>query len=481
MEYPRRALVMTRSLRLLAGLLAQALIALTVCAQSGEHPAAGFWTGSLRIPGGVELRVGVTISGDADDALSAAVRIIDQNTGDIACDRVSYQDGLVMVGISRLTLEIEGTLDSEAGIINAEFRQRGGRFPLELARVDALPELNRPQEPKRPFPYREEEVEFVNEAAGVRLAATLTLPEGEGPFPAVLLLTGSGAQNRDEEYLGHRPFLVLADHLTRHGIAVLRADDRGVGGSTGDFQQSSTGDFADDALAGVAYLKGRREIDPQKVGLIGHSEGGMTAPIAATRSGDVAFIVMMAGPGVGLGEAVIFQISEVMRSQGASDEDVALQAAWRRSLYSLFRQNLEPAAIEAEMRRLHAALSESDKQRLNWPEGRLEFEIQRSLGPWWHFALSYDAAETLGRVTCPVLAINGEKDMQNVSRENMEGIERALRSGGHADFVVRELPGLNHMFQAAETGSEYEYGRIEETLAPVALELITDWILERTR
>ena len=178
-------------------------------------------------------------------------------------------------------------------------------LPLLLRRTDQTPVLRRPQEPAKPYPYREEEVTFENRPAGINLAGTLTLPKSAGPFPAVILISGSGAQDRDEALAGHRPFLVLADYLTRQGVAVLRVDDRGVGGSTGDSLRATSSDFADDALAGVAYLKGRREIDTARIGLIGHSEGGLVAPLAATRSQDVAFIVLLAGPGLP-GEQIIY-------------------------------------------------------------------------------------------------------------------------------------------------------------------------------
>jgi uncharacterized protein len=466
-------------LPVLLGLSIHWLAAASLRAQvESSSPVSGIWVGKLSIPHGPTLRVGITISGSAGDPLKATLRIIEQNTPDIPCDRVTYIDGRILLGIKQLALEIEGSTDHVAGTMTVEFRQRGGKFPLLLTRSAVMPALHRPQEPKRPFPYHEEQVEYTNQTAGIKLAGTLTYPNSAGPFTAVLLLTGSGPQNRDEEFLGHKPFLVLADYLTRQGIAVLRADDRGVGGSTGNFQQSSTGDFADDALAGLAYLKSRKEIDGRKIGLIGHSEGGMIGPLAASRSADVAFVVMMAGPGIGLDEAVISQIADELRSQGAREEDIVLQRAWRQSLYRLFKQNLDAPRIEAGMRKLYAELSEEDKKRLNWPEGRLQFEIQRSLSPWWLFALAYDPAATLRQVKCPVLAINGEKDRQNVSTENIRAIEKALNDGGNKAFVVKELPGLNHFFQTSETGSKHEYGIIEETISPDAMKLIAGWIHE---
>ncbi|MBT3606297.1 MAG: alpha/beta hydrolase [Candidatus Latescibacteria bacterium] len=441
----------------------------------------GVWVGTLIIPNRAELRMGITISKDADGTLSAALRIIDQNTGDIPCDEVIYDKDNILLKINHLGIEIEGKTDFENDTIESEYRQRGGKFPLPLKRVDKMPVLNRPQEPKKPFPYNEEDVEYENKKAGIKLAGTLTFPNSGSSLPAVILITGSGQQKRNQEISGHKPFLVLADYLTRQGIAVLRVDDRGIGGSTGNFKQSTSGDFADDVLAGIEYLKGRKEIDSKKMGLIGHSEGGLIAQITADRSSDVAFIVSMAGPGIGFDEMVIFQVLEQLRLEGTSEEDIELQRSWRRSLYSLFKQNSDSTTIANKMKALHSELSENEIKRLNWPKGRLDYEIKRSLSPWWHFALSYDPSVTLKRLECPVLAINGDKDKQVPSNKNLPAIEKALHDGGNQNFLVKELPGLNHLLQTAETGSEYEYGRIEETISPDALSLIASWILDQVK
>lgn len=438
----------------------------------------GIWVGTLVIPNAAELRIGITISKDQDGKLNAALRIIDQNTGDIPCDQVVYDKDGLFLKINHLGIEIEGKTNFENDNIESEFRQSGGKFPIHLERVDKMPELQRPQEPKRPFPYNEEEVEYLNTKADIKIAATLTFPNSKDPLPAVLLIPGSGQQERNWEISGHKPFLVLADYLTRHGIAVLRADDRGIGGSTGNFEQSTSGDFADDAIAGVEYLKSRKEIDPNKIGLIGHSEGGMIAPIAADRSSDIAYIVLMAAPGIGFDESVIFQVLEQLKLEGVSQEDIELQRSWRQKIYGLFKQNLDSATVANKMRELYSELSGDEIKRLNWPQGRLDYEIKRSLSPWWRFALSYQPDKTLEQIKCPVLAVNGEKDMQVSSGTNLAAIKRALIKGENQNFLVEELPGLNHLFQTAETGSEYEYGRIEETISPDALSLITNWILE---
>ena len=438
----------------------------------------GVWIGTLVIPNAADLRIGITITEDQNGKLNAYLNIIDQNTGDIPCDQVVYENNNLLLKINHLGIEIEGKPDSDNNNIDIEFRQGGGKFPIQLKRVDKMPILYRPQEPKKPFPYAEEEVEYFNKKTGIKIAGTLTFPNSKNPVPAVLLIPGTGQQKRNWEIAGHKPFLVLADYLTRNGIAVLRADDRGIGGSTGNFKQSTSGDFADDAIAGVEYLKSRKEIDPKKIGLIGHSEGGMIAPIAAERSADIAFIVLMAGPGIGFDEAVIFQVLEQLKLEGVSEEDIELQRSWRQKIFSLFKQNLDSSTIANKMKKLYSELSEDEIKRLNWPKGRLDYEINRDLSPWWYFALSYQPGKTLAQIKCPVLAINGKKDTQVSPEKNLAAIKEALIKGNNKNFLVEDLPGLNHLFQTAKTGSEYEYGTIEETMSPIVLNLITNWILK---
>ena len=442
---------------------------------AAENTLEGIWLGSLIIPEG-ELRIAVTISGNTDGTFSATLNSIDQGSGEIPFDEVKYEKDILFL-MMNIGIEIEGEVDLANETIESEFRQGEARFPLVFKYVDELPGFNRPQEPVKPYPYNEQEVEYENKEAGVKLAGTLTFPDSGGPFPAVILLTGSGQQNRNEEVSSHKPFLVLADYLTRQGIAVLRADDRGVGGSTGDFSQSTTGDFADDALAGVEYLKSRKEINAEQIGLIGHSEGGSMAPIAAAKSSAVAFIVMTAGPGQVFDDIVIFQLIEA----GMSEEDIALLRSWYKSIYGVSKQDLDYDAAAKEIRRLFAELSEEEKKRLDWTEERLESEIPDLLNPWWRYYMAYDPRATLMRVKCPVLAINGEKDTQVPSKANLPLIEEALEASGNMNFQVKELPGLNHLFQTAETGDASEYAHIEETMSPDAMKIIADWILARTR
>jgi hypothetical protein len=342
-----------------------------------------------------------------------------------------------------------------------------------LKRVKDTSELERrrPQNPKQPYPYREEEVQFENKAAGISLAATFTIPQGRGPFPAVFLITGSGPQDRDEAILGHRPFLVLADYLTRKGIAVLRADDRGFGKSSGNFATATTADFATDAEAAVAYLKTRSEVNPRQIGLVGHSEGGIIAPMVAARNPDVAFIVMMAGSGVPGDEILVSQTLLLTEVSGKSHEEAEKNAADEREILALVKQEKDSAILEKEVR---------EKLAGKIPEAQLGIQLKAVSSPWFRYFIDYDPAVALRKVTCPVLAINGEKDLQIPPKQNLPVIRRALEAGGNKNFEVDELPGLNHLFQTAKTGAIGEYAEIEETISPAALEKIASWILKQT-
>jgi len=309
-------------------------------------------------------------------------------------------------------------------------------------------EPRRPQNPVKPYPYREEEVAFDNPAAGIRLAATLTIPPAAGRLPAVLLITGSGPQDRDESLKGHRPFLVLADYLTRMGIAVLRADDRGSGKSGGNFATATTADFATDAEAAVAYLKKRPEIDPGRIGLVGHSEGGGIAAMVAARNRNVAFIVMMAGWALPGDEILAEQVLRIGEADGMSHQEAEKNAADERDVLTLVKEGKSDDVIEKKLR---------EKLASGLPDAQVAAQVRGLRAPWLRYFLGYDPTTALKKITCPVLAIDGDKDLQVSAAENLPVIRKALEAAGNANFEVVELPGLNHLFQTAGTGSPSEY------------------------
>lgn len=331
----------------------------------------------------------------------------------------------------------------------------------------------RPQEPQKPFPYYTEEVKFENKTDHVTLAGTLSLPKKEGNFPAVILISGSGKQNRDEEILRHKPFLVLSDYLTKKGIAVLRFDDRGAGESTGDFTKATTIDFARDVQAGVDYLKTRKEINKNKIGLIGHSEGGVIAPMIAGNSKDVDFIVLLAGPGLRGDKLLLLQKEILERQFGVPENDVQKGQEIFKGAYEIV---LASAANDEKLKNDLSSYAQSkfdDKTAKSFTE--------QITNVWWYNFLRIDPAVALAKVKCPVLALNGSKDLQVPATVNLEAIKKALSKAGNKNVTIKELPDLNHLFQECKTGSPMEYDTIEQTFSPIALEEISNWLLVQTK
>ncbi|MDO6388346.1 S9 family peptidase [Uliginosibacterium sp. 31-12] len=335
----------------------------------------------------------------------------------------------------------------------------------------------RSQTPQAPFPYSEVELEFDSPyEAGVHLAGSLMLPPGKGPHPAVLLITGSGAQDRDETISGHKPFLVIADYLARRGIASLRVDDRGVGLSRGSWQNATTASFAGDARTALEVLRARPEIDAARVGLIGHSEGGVIAPmLAAEPANRVAFIIMLAGPGV-TGDLLLQRQVEDLNLASDISPDVAKgNARIQAALNSVVLKHPD-ASPEALIDLLVAAMLQISPQTRADVARRL---VSSLAWPWQRYFLALDPAPFLQRVQCPVLALNGEKDTQVSAIDNLPAIERALKAGGNRDVTLKALPGLNHLFQTAQTGALAEYGSIDETFSQAALKIMADWLEQR--
>ena len=331
----------------------------------------------------------------------------------------------------------------------------------------ALGQAAPPQEPHPPFPYIEEEVTYANpQASGVKLAGTLTEPKTGGPFAAVLLVTGPGPLDRDETTAGHKPLLVLADYLTRRGMAVLRVDRRGVGKSSGNFEKATTQDFASDAAAGVQYLLSRSDINPKPIGIIGHGEGGIIAPMVAAEMPDkVSFLVLLAGTAVPGEEVLIAQTERAEKAAGIPDDQIKADKKIGKLVYDAVREGKRTVDIPDELQ----------EYADSWQR-----QLPRFKSPWVHFFLSYDPAPTLEKVRCPVLALYGSKDMQLDPEQNASAMKAAFARGGNREATVEILPGLNYMFQKADTGLGWEYATISETISPDVLRTIGDWIAART-
>jgi len=439
----------------------------------------GTWLGTLQVPA-TKLRVVFNITAKPDGSLLATLDSPDQGATGIAVSRVGLEKNQVTLEVSAVQGHYEGTLSEAGSTIDGKWTQGGISLDLVLKRVKEAPKPVRPQEPKKPYPYIEREVTYENAKAGVTLAGTLTMPRTGEPFAAVLLITGSGAQDRDETVCGHKPFLILADYLTRRGIAVLRVDDRGVGGSTGDASQATSEDFAEDAIAGVEYLKTRKQIDPKRIGLIGHSEGGIIAPMAAVRSPDVSFIVLMAGTGVSGDEIIEAQIAGLLKIAGADRTLIDSVIQCQRQAVEIVKQETDPEVLKQKVRKVIedtvSKLDEAQKKAIGYSDAYADMQTNAVTSKWFHFFFMHDPTSVLRKVKCSVLAINGELDMQVPAKQNLPAIEQALRDGGNTRATVKELPGLNHLFQTAETGAFDEYARIEETMSPLALETVAEWI-----
>lgn len=450
----------------------------------GQEGIEGIWEGVLKTPV-VELRIVVKISKTEDGKLKATMDSPDQGAKDIGIDTVTLEKNQLKFEVKMVNGHYEGTVNTDFTEIDGKWSQAGMSLPLLLKHVEKESEIRRPQEPRKPYPYKEEEFTYENKKAGIKLAGTLTYPPTGGPFPAVILITGSGAQDRNETVFGHRPFLVISDYLTRRGIAVLRVDDRGVGGSTGNILEATTLDFVGDVLTGVEFLKKHGKVNPKKIGLIGHSEGGVIAPMVATQSGDVSFIVLLAGTGLTGEEILYLQSALISRANGASEEVIKRQREQQEKAFNLIKEGGSNNRIEAKIRKLYteeiAKLSEEEKKQEELSEAQIQAQIKQVLSPWFRYFLAYDPRPTLEKVKCPVLALVGEKDLQVPPKQNLKAIEDALKKGGNKNFTLKELPGLNHLFQHAGTGSPSEYSKIEETFSEDALKIIGDWILEQTK
>ena len=449
----------------------------------GQTAPSGRWEGAIVVLGS-ELGMSVEFA-MGDSGLTATMDIPQQSAKGLPLRQVRYEAPTVhfeLLGGPGLAV-FEGTLVGDS--ITGSFTQSGvaGTFYL---RPTGVAKADEPAPPAEPVPYVEEEVTFAN--GDVTLAGTLTIPEGTGPFPAVVMITGSGAQNRDEEIFGLRPFRWIADHLTRHGIAVLRYDDRGVGGSTGAIQTATSEDFAGDALAGVSLLATRSDISADAIGLVGHSEGGIVAPMAAVRSPSVAFIVLLAGTAV-TGEQILYaQGDRILRANGATAEQLRIQREVQEMLFRAVRtgEGWDEAqrVVEEQARAAIAQMPEAQRNAIADVDTFVKTRAQQQLIavrlPWFRFFLEFDPATVLEKVDVPVLALFGEKDLQVPPDVNVEPMRAALERAPTDDFTIEVIPGANHLFQEAVTGSPNEYATLKKEFVPGFLELMTNWILKRT-
>jgi pimeloyl-ACP methyl ester carboxylesterase len=448
------------------------LSSLTIYSQD----VTGKWNGILKVQG-TQLRLVININ-KTDNAYTATMDSPDQGAKEIPVTAISFENSMLKIEISNAKIEYIGTLNKE-NIFAGNFKQGGYSFPLDLSKGKMEKEVViRPQEPAKPYPYYSEDITFENKKDNIVLAGTLTLPKKEGQFPVVILISGSGAQNRDEEALGHKPFLVLSDYLTKNGIAVLRFDDRGTAASKGDYKTAAIPDFATDVEAAISFLQTRKEINKKKIGLIGHSLGGIIAPMIASKSKDANFIVLLGGPGIPGDQLMLLQKEKTERQMGISESEISKSQELFAGAYKIVLNHKDNSDTD-----LKSSIQRYFREKLNTnsSEESINSIANQITSPEITSILKTVPGTYLEKVKCPVLALNGEKDLQVPAKVNLEAIKNALTKGGNKKFTIKELPNLNHLFQECSTGSPKEYAEIEQTISPIALDGITKWILDEVK
>ncbi len=442
----------------------------------------GPWSGAITIMG-TELGIGIKFKTDTD-SVRGTIDIPEQGAKDLKLIHVEFTPPKVYFELPAgpgLAV-FDGKLEGDT--IKGNFMQAGMQGEFHLGKGEIKTEKK--EEETEVLPYNSEEVTFTN--GDIKFAGTLTIPKTEGKHPAVVMITGSGSQNRDEELFGFKPFKIIADYLTRNGIAVLRYDDEGVGGTTGkNVMQYTTEDFAGDVLKAVEFLKTRNDINPEQIGLMGHSEGGIIAPLAASKSKDIAFIVLMAGTGVKGIDIIKEQSALIMRADNTPEEDIKANDELLDKGYKIIESNgnleeLRPEMEKEELRSYNSLPEEKKnaiKDKNEYVKTMVDAQIHQFSSPWIKFFLSYDPAPTLEKVKCPVLMLFGALDLQVPPAQNKAPMEKALQDGGNKDYMSVVFPKANHLFLEAKTGSPSEYASLPKEFVPDFLDTVKDWITKR--
>ncbi|MDR2426421.1 MAG: alpha/beta hydrolase [Endomicrobium sp.] len=438
---------------------------------------SGKWYGQLK-EHGVYLKIALNIKKN-ENVYHASLDSLLQNTYNIAVSTFSFDNQAVNFTITDLVIEYKGTLEKN-GNIKGIFRQHGQDFNVTFSKT----QIGRPQEPAKPYPYIEEKIVFEDKKSGIKIDGTLTLPHAKGSFPAVILISGNGPQNRDGEIFGHKPFLVIADYLTNNGIAVLRYDDIGTAYSSGHFASATIADFAAAAESALAYLKNRKEINKKNIGFIAHSEGAASASIIAAQNEDVAFMVFLSACGLP-GKDIIVKQYELIGKASKIEKKY-----FKRDL-QINKKATEIVSTAPDIGQLRSLLFNYLGKTFDGfspsviPRGIGKADFMRTYTniyttPSMIYFLKYNPTDSLKRVKCPVFAVWGGKDLQVSAKENLKAVKKALKAGDNKDVTLKIFPNLNHLFQECKSGLPEEYSQIEQTFSPEVLSEITDWITLRT-
>ena len=464
-----------------------ALLLNSICI--GQVKYHGIWEGKVNV--GISLRIAFHFNTDSLGKMFSTMDSPDQSAFGMQTDYTFIRNDSIFTGITKYMVEFAGKLTSDS-TISGSFKQTVA-VPLLLKKVTEVKVAVRYQTPKPPFPYLTEEVTYHNLDKKANISGTITIPKTANKtskpqvYPAVLLISGSGPQNRDEEMMGHKPFALIADFLTRKGFIVLRFDDRGTGKSTGIFETATSMDFADDVSAGIEFLKQRKEVDISKIGLLGHSEGGMIAPIVAAQRKDVHFLILMAGPGIKPIDLMTEQNIAILSTMGISKKTLDTYGSLYKNIsLAIIRENdLSKASTSASAvfnswlsGKDSAILKELDLLTTKKQNIYVKNMVTTLSGPWFKFFFNYDPAPVLKKVNAKVLVLNGEKDVQVLPASNLAGMEAALRNS-KSSYEIKVAKGVNHLFQTCKTCQASEYGELDETISPAVLEIISEWLTKK--
>ncbi|CAM4101796.1 MULTISPECIES: alpha/beta hydrolase family protein [Flavobacterium] len=441
----------------------------------------GVWHGITKKPDNKEILF-VFLFEEHQNSITSKMAIPTFDVMDIKPKTTIFKNGKLTIDGSNIGIKYEGVWNENTSQIEGTYTEGSVELVLNLVKGNPkMAENKRPQEPTKPYPYYEEEVKFKNTDADITLSGTFTRPIQKGKYPVVILISGSGRHDRDGSAESHRPFLVISDYLTRNGIAVLRYDDRGFRKSSGDFSKATTADFAKDVVSAVSYLKSRNDINVKHIGLIGHSEGGIIAPLVANQSSNISFIVTLAATAIPGSEVAVMQ-SKILRPFPVPNEN---------DFEKNVRIAIEIASSNLDIAKKRTALIKHNKSYLTPILKSLgasddniskfiDNETETVLKPWNKYFFNYNPANEFEKLKIPMLSLNGSMDKQVDATINQNAIRKALIKGGNKKYKIIELENLNHLFQECKTGNIDEYKELEQTIAPIALNEVYKWINEVT-